>query len=242
MKRFLVVLALSLAAIPAVAQIPVKEQRCYAQACVLSTFAPVVAGDTLILIIRPTLKAELPCESDPKGCGSSILLVSDLDKNEWQQAYSTNNTSQVWFALNAKAGVDIVGVMASFGYDQPDNLGPRGDFEFNVYLMEFPPATGIDLPSQRQSVSRPTSRIDAGTVTTSTSKTLLIAWTDNLGFSDSEGPFEMTPSDRRFTVLSDDGVLAIASAIVDIPGPYSFTATYNGNAFWRAGLVAFRLE
>jgi hypothetical protein len=149
MKRFLVVLALSLAAIPAMAQTPVKEQRCYAQACVLSTFAPVVAGDTLILIIRPTLKAELPCESDPKGCGSSILLVSDLDKNEWQQAYSNNNTSQVWFALNAKAGVDIVGVMASFGYDQPDNLGPRGDFEFDVYLMEFPPATGIDQRGYR---------------------------------------------------------------------------------------------
>jgi hypothetical protein len=132
--------------------------------------------------------------------------------------------------------------MASFGYDGPGNVGPRGDFSYDVYIAEFPPSTGIDgAPSEKQFPSSPTSNIDAGTVTATTSKTLLIAWTNNLGFADAKGPFKMTPTDSRFIVLSDDGSLAIAAGVVDAPGPYGFTAIYDGSAFWRAGLVAFRM-
>jgi hypothetical protein len=240
--KALITLALALAAIPAVAQVPVKQQRCYAQACTFSTWNPVVPGDTLVAIIRPAQKEKLPCQAEPQGCGGGeLFLVADLSQDQWQRAYSKDPTSQVWFALDAKPGLDIVVVMASFGYNAPGYSGPRGDFAFDVYMMEFPRAIGIDLPSQK-ATENATTQIDAGTVTATTSKTLLIAWTDNLAFADSPGPFTMTPSDRRFTVLSDDGTLAIATALVDIPGAYSFTATYNGTGFWRAGLVALQLE
>jgi hypothetical protein len=226
----------------AMAQTPVAQQRCYAQACTTSSFRPVALGDTLVAVISPSLKESLPCENSELGCGSSLFLVSDILGNQWQRAYSTELTSQVWFVTGAKPGIDIVGIMASFGYDGPDNIGPRGDFYYNVYIAEFPPSTGVDgSPSQKQSTSSPTSNINGGTVTATTSQTLLVAWTDNLGFADLKGPFSMTPTDARFVVLSDDGSLAIAAAVVDAPGPYDFTATYDGTAFWRAGLVAFRM-
>ena len=240
---FLLVIAIALAAIPAKAQIPVQQQRCYAQACLLSTWQTLVEGDTLVAIIRPTqITNTIPCNFDPKQCGGTVFLVSDVGLNHWQPAYTVNNASQVWFALNVKSGIDIVGVMASSGYNQPGNTGFRGDFDFDVYLMEFPPVTGIDTPSEKGPTPNVSSQIDAGTVTATTSKTLLIAWTDNLEFFDAEGPLKMTPTDQRFTVLSDDGTLAVASAIVDVPGEYSFTATYNGAGFWMAGFVAFRLD
>ena len=233
MKKFLFALVIVLAAIPAKAQqIPVQQQRCFAQACTLSTWRPVTEGDTLVAIIRPVATTDsIPCNFDPKGCGDTIFLVADTGLNGWKPAYTINYASQVWFAPNVKAGLDIVGVVASWGYDAPGNTGFRGDCTYDVYLMEFPPVTGIDAPSENKSLLNPSSRIDAGTVTATTTKTLLIAWTDNLAFPDVEGPFQMTPIDHRFTVLSDDGILAIASAVVDVPGEYSFSATYNGAAF-----------
>lgn len=247
MKFNLVVPSLFLIALacmprPAMAQVPVAQQRCYAQACNTSSFRPVAIGDTLIAVISPSLKNPLPCENSELGCGSALFLVSDILGNQWQRAYSTDLTSQVWFATGAKPGINIVGIMASFGYDSPGNVGSRGDFYYNVYIAEFPPSTGIDgAPSEKYATSSPTSSIDAGTVTTTTSKTLLVAWTNDLEFANEKGPFKMTPTDARFVVLSDDGSLAIAAAVVDAPGPYAFTATYDGMAFWRAGLVAFRM-
>src|SRR5271168_872848 len=127
MKKFFFVLVVlvALAAIPAKAQIPVQQQRCYAQACALSTWRPITEGDTLVAIIRPVGTTDsIPCNFDPKGCGDSIFLVSDIDLNGWQPAYTIDNLSMVWFAPNAKAGLDIVGVMASWGYDAPGYLGP----------------------------------------------------------------------------------------------------------------------
>jgi len=244
MKKFFfaLVVLVALAAIPAKAQIPVQQQRCYAQACLLSTWQPVTEGDTLVAIIRPTqVTNTVPCEFTPQGCGNTLFLVADTSLDAWQPAYTNNTASTVWFAPNAHAGLSIVGVAASTGYDAPGNLGFRGDFQFDVYLMEFPPVTGIDAPSENESLFQPSSQVDAGTVTSTTSKTLLIAWTNNLAFADAQGPFQMTPIDHRFTVLSDDGILAVATAIVDAPGEYSFTAIYNGAGFWTAGLVAFRL-
>jgi hypothetical protein len=235
------IVALALSAMASVAQIPIKQQRCYAQACIISSWSPVKAGDTLLAIIRPALKEHLDCEMTKPGCGTALYLVSDILENQWQPAYPTDPTSMAWFVTGAKAGIDIIGVLASFGYDGGGNTGPRGNFAFDVYFAEFPPTLGLDSSSQHKSTNSPSIFLDSGSVTATTSKTLLIAWTDNLQFAAEIGPFVMTPSDPRFQVLSDDGTLAIAAAVVVGEGPYDFMATYNGGAFWRAGLIAFRM-
>src|SRR6266481_7329553 len=132
MKRFCFVLAVLvlLFARTSVAQRPVKAVRCYAQACLMSSWNPISKGDTLVVIVRTVLEEHPPCEHAVNGCGGSLYLTSDILGNQWLPAYSNDPTSFVWFVTNAKPGIDIVGVMASEGYDDSGNSGPRGTFGY----------------------------------------------------------------------------------------------------------------
>ncbi|HEY2546255.1 MAG TPA: hypothetical protein VGI46_09335 [Candidatus Acidoferrum sp.] len=242
MKKLFAIVLFVLWAVPSNAQKMVMQQRCEAQACAFSSWKPNRAGDLLVAIIRPTLKAPIPCETSPAGCGNSLYMVSDLNENGWRRAY-TSWTSEVWYALDAKPGTNIVGVMASVGYGGAGENSTGGDFSFDVVIAEYPPALGLDSTSwgdyyKGEGDTWPRS----GSLTATTSKTLLVGWSNNRAVNNGEGPLKLTPDSPEFTVESDDGYLAVADAMVFTPGSYSFSGEYNGYCLWTAGIVAFKMK
>jgi hypothetical protein len=230
-------------AVPAVGQIPIAHQRCHEQACAYSSTVPNRDGDTLIEVIRAIQVGALPCESTAQQCGGGLFLVSDLVGNQWQRAYSSW-TSEVWFALNVKPENDIVGTMISHGYDGGGENSSGGVFDYDILIYEFPPSLGMD-DSAHNVFNTPglagNNAPNTGTVTATTSSTLLFAWTDNFAYNFAQGPLTITPTTPGFQVIDDDGFLAVATNVVDAPGSYQFSAIYNGNAIWSAGLVAFKM-
>ena len=67
MKKLFSLVLFLLSAIPISAQGIVMQQRCHAQACAFSSWNPNREGDLLVAVIRPILKAPIPCESSPRG-------------------------------------------------------------------------------------------------------------------------------------------------------------------------------
>jgi hypothetical protein len=249
MKRILGGLLLFVAcAIPSRAQNIVMQQRCYSQACAFSSWQPNKAGDLLVAVTRALKNVTLPCESTPQGCGQGLLLVSDLVGNHWQKAYKNSLASEVWYADDAKPGLNIVGVMASVGYWYPPlDIQGGGTFDFDVVIFEFPPSAGLDAAAHRNYVDNQPpggtgdDNPNAGPITVTTSNTLLLAWTDNFAYNNSKGPLTLTANTPGFNVVTDDGFLAIALSTVQAPGSYSFSGNYNGNALWSAGIIAFKM-
>ncbi len=226
------------------AQNIVMDQHCHAQACLFSSWNPNKAGDLLVAVVRTELKAHLPCESTNQQCGEGVLLVTDSNGNHWQPAYRDRDGlgSWVWYALNAKPGTNIVGVVTSEGFDYPPyNMLGGGDFVTNMMIVEYPPAIALDDSTWDQYYKgEGDDEPHSPPVTATTSETLLIAWTNNTEYNGAKGPLTMTPR-PPFTLVSDDGVLAVAHSLVTIPGSYSFSGSYSGYALWFAGLVAFKM-
>src|SRR5580765_773426 len=155
------------------------HQQCHAQACYYSSWKPNKAGDTLIAIAYPEQKAPLPCESTAAQCGAGLILVTDLNGNHWQSVfpYGTGGRVAIWYALNAKAGTNIVGVVASHGYG-------GGDYWFNVIIAEYPPAIGVDVSSWNQYFKgEGDDEPNAGPITTTEPNDLLIGYSINLAFN-----------------------------------------------------------
>lgn len=237
------VFLLLLGGLPCRAQRPIMQQHCYSQACLFSSWYPNGDGDLLVAVIEAGQIGQLPCESEPQQCGmGGYFSVIDFAGNTWQRAYNSNEC-QLWFALNAKPVTNFVGVFATHGFDYPpQNIHAGGDFDYNVVILDYPPSTGLDSVSPAQNLTDNNNNApSAGPVTASTNNTLLIGWTINLAFNNSMGPLTMTPSNPQFQVLTDDGYVAVVACVVQTPGPYSFSATYNGNALWGAGLAAFKM-
>jgi hypothetical protein len=244
MKRLFALIVFVLWAAPSNAQHVVMQQHCHSQACLFSSWNPNTAGDLLVAVIRVQQIGTLPCESTPQQCGmGGYFSVLDFAGNNWQRGYSTDQTSELWYAVDAKPTTNFVGVFASHGFDYPpQNVHGGGDFDYDVMIFEFPPAVELDSASRIQNTTdNNNSNPHAGPVTASTTDTLLIAWTDDLDVNNGFGPRTMTPIDPQFTVLMDDGFLAVAACIVHSPGTYNFSAIYNANALWYAGLVAFKI-
>lgn len=238
---FTFVLFLS-SAIPMSAQGIVMQQRCHAQACAFSSWNPNRSGDLLVAVIRPILKAPIACESSPQGCGTGVYLVTDLNGNHWQSAYS-GTTSQLWYALDAKPATNLVGVVASVGYDGAGENSTGGDFSFDVIIAEYPPALGLDATALNEYyLGEGDDWPRCGAVKATTSKTLLIAWTNNRAVNNGLGPVTLTPDSTMFKVVTDDGYLALANGMVFAPGEYAFSGQYSGHVLWNAGLAAFRMK
>ncbi len=242
-KAFFFVLFL-FCGLPLRAQEIVMDQHCHAQACLFSSWNPNKAGDLLVAVVRTTLKAHLPCEYTPQQCGGGVLLVTDSNGNHWQPAYRDRDGlgSWVWYALNANPGINIVGVVTSEGFDYPPlNMQGGGDFVTNMMIIEYPPAIGLDDSKWDQYYKgEGDDEPHSPPVNATTSETLLIAWTNNLEYNGAKGPLTMTPR-SPFTLVSDDGVLAVAHCLVTIPGSYNFSGDYSGYSLWFAGLVAFKM-
>jgi hypothetical protein len=244
MKPLFAFIVLVLWASPSNAQNAVMQQHCQSQACLFSSWNPNEAGDLLVAVIRVQQIGTLPCESTPQQCGGGgYFNVFDSAGNNWQRGYSTDQTSELWYAVDAKPTTNFVGVFATHGFDYPpQDIHAGGVFDYDVAIFEFPPVIELDSASRRQNLTDNSNNTpNSGPVTATTSDTLLIAWTDNLDVNNGLGPRPITPNDPQFKVLMDDGFLAVATSIVHSPGPYSFSATYNANALWYAGLVAFKI-
>lgn len=208
-------------AAPSSAQRVVMRQHCQSQTCRFSSWNPNTGGDLLVAVIRVQQIGTLPCESTPQQCGGGgYFNVFDFAGNDWRRGYSNNQTSELWYALDAKPITNFVGVFATHGVDYPpQNVHGGGDFDYDVMIFEFPPAIELDSAVRTQNVSdNNNSTPHAGPVTATTTHTLLITWTDNLDENSGFGPRTMIPNDPQFTILMDDGFLAVAASIVHSPG------------------------
>lgn len=212
----------------------------HAQAVAYSNWQANKAGDTLVAIIRPTAIAHVPCQDSPIGCGSTQYMVTDIVGNHWQPMCPVlQNVCVAWYALDAKPALNIVGVMASFGYDGGGEKSTGGYFNFDVIIAEYPPAVGVDGFSNTYSLNGD-SEPHAPAITTTQSNDVLIFWTNNLAYNYTKGPLAFTP-EFPFTVENDDGFLAMADRIAPEPGTYTAGGTYNGNCIWQAGVVALKM-
>jgi len=152
-------------------------------------------------------------------------------------------SSQLWFALDAKPANNLVGVVASVGYDGAGENSTGGDFSFDVIIAEYPPALGLDNAAVNQYyLGEGDDWPRSGEVKATTSKTLLIAWTNNRAVNNGFGPVKLTPDSTMFKVVSDDGYLALADGMVFAPGEYAFSGQYSGRVLWAVGLAAFKMK
>jgi hypothetical protein len=227
------------------------HQQCHSQACIFSSWKPNQSGNLLVAVIRTVVKTPPLC-TEPHldasgfagGCGNSLYLVSDTNGNQWQRAYGAW-TSELWYALDAKPGINVVGVMASYGFDDNGNrqVGTGGDFSYDVTILEYPPAVGLDAANWTTNSINGSGDDDphTGAITTTAPNDLLIFWTNNRAVNNAMGPLTMT-ANYPFVVENDDGYLAVADAMALGPGTYTAQGHYNGYCLWNAGMVAFKMK
>jgi hypothetical protein len=228
MRKLLFILLLAAFAIPLKAQVVLYKQG-HTQLTYYSTYRANTEHDTLVAVIRPMQTAVPPCEPV---CGNTYYLVTDTNGNQWKPACtSLLNVCQFWYALDAKPGFNAVGVLASRG----DN---GGDFSFDVIIAEYPPAIALDAYSQNEYWNGGGDDEPNASVVTTASNDLLIFWSAQ---SLNKPPVSLT-ADYPFTLIDDDGYLALADRTAPSPGTYLASGHYSGYCLWRAGVAAFKLK
>lgn len=258
MKRLLMmcglVLVVLVSAFPSKAQVNiVRADTCHAQACLLYVWNPVRDGDTIVVVVRQIMSKPPICSSI--GCGwGNLLMVTDNHENIYQHAYPVGSWfDRVFVAFNVKGTSSTmsanpyfyIGVVASFGTG--DTQGSTGGyFDFDVMILELPPATGFATPPTAAGYFKGGGSDEVGVnppvniTVPNPGKTLLVTWSVLRWYGNA--PMSLTYVKPPWSLAKDDGFIAVAIQEVTNPGTYDFEGTYNNYGFWDAGILAFAMK